>query len=205
MPTWAERIATPGFTLSNSSPTILMTGGSFGSMDLLVGEPDRDRIGVEEIVGVGAETFLQLLVDAVARAMADEGAELQPLLARLPEQQRDVRIVAGVEDHVGPRALQLGDQRGEIGRGGGIAFLQHDVEAGLLGAGLVALGDVDAIGAVLVDDGDAQILRLLAELLLGVLRDEIHRHHAELVAGRLRTEHVFVVLVRRTRRRKCRW
>ena len=31
MPTWAERIATPGFTLSNSSPTILMTGGSFGS------------------------------------------------------------------------------------------------------------------------------------------------------------------------------
>ena len=32
MPTCAERIATPGFTLSNSSPTILMTGGSFGSM-----------------------------------------------------------------------------------------------------------------------------------------------------------------------------
>ena len=31
MPTWAERIATPGFTLSNSSPTILMTGSSFGS------------------------------------------------------------------------------------------------------------------------------------------------------------------------------
>jgi hypothetical protein len=28
MPTCAERIATPGFTLSNSSPTILMTGGS---------------------------------------------------------------------------------------------------------------------------------------------------------------------------------
>src|SRR5436190_10116655 len=31
MPTWAERMATPGFTLSNSWPTILMTGSSFGS------------------------------------------------------------------------------------------------------------------------------------------------------------------------------
>ena len=31
MPTWAERMATPGFTLSNSSPTILITGGSLGS------------------------------------------------------------------------------------------------------------------------------------------------------------------------------
>ena len=29
MPTCAERIAVPGFTLSYSSPTILMTGGSF--------------------------------------------------------------------------------------------------------------------------------------------------------------------------------
>ena len=96
--------------------------------------------------------------------MADQGAELQPLFARLAQQQRDVGIVAGVEDHIGPGALQLGDQRGEIGRGGRIAFLQHDVEAGLLGAGLVALGHVDPVGAILVDDGDAQILRLLAEL-----------------------------------------
>ena len=31
MPTCAERMATPGFNLSNSSPTILMTGGSLGS------------------------------------------------------------------------------------------------------------------------------------------------------------------------------
>ncbi len=116
--------------------------------------------------------------------MTDQGRELQALLARLTAEQGDVGVIAGVEDHIGPRALQLGDERGKIGRGGGIAFLHHDVEAGLLGAGLVALGDVDAVGAVLMDDGDAQILRLLAELLLGVLRDEIHRHHAELVAAR---------------------
>ena len=31
MPTCAERMATPGLALSNSSPTILMTGGSLGS------------------------------------------------------------------------------------------------------------------------------------------------------------------------------
>jgi hypothetical protein len=46
-----------------------------------------------------------------------------------------------------------------------------------------------------MDDGDAQVLRLLAELFLGVLRDEIHRHQAELVAGSLRAEYVFEVLV----------
>ena len=95
--------------------------------------------------------------------MADDGAELQALFARLAQQQRDVGIVAGVENHIGPGPFQFGHQRGKIGRGGGIAFLHHEIEAGLLGAGLVALGHVDAIGAVLVDDGDAQILRLLAE------------------------------------------
>ena len=100
-----------------------------------------------------------------------------------------------MEDHIGPGALQLGDERGKIRRGGGIAFLQHDVEAGLLGAGLVALRHVDAIGAVLVDDRDPQVLRLLAELFLGVLGDEIHRHQAELVAAGLRTEDVFEILV----------
>ncbi len=172
-----------------------MTGSSFGSRPLRVGEPDRDRIGVEEIVGVGAEAFLQLLVDAVAGAMADQRAPLQALLARLAHEQRDVGVVAGVEDHVRPRALQFRHQRREIGRGRRITFLQHDLHSGLLGAGLVALGDVDAVGAVLVDDGDLQILRILAELFLGIIGDEIHRHLAELVAAGLRAEHIFVVLV----------
>ncbi len=45
-----------------------------------------------------------------------------------------------------------------------------------------------------MDDGDAQVLRLLAELGKRVLGDEIHRHQAELVAARLRTEDIFVVL-----------
>jgi hypothetical protein len=106
-----------------------------------------------------------------------------------------------VEDHVGPRALQFCHQRGKIRRSSGIAFLQHDLETGLLRAGIVALGNVDAVGAVLMNDGNAQILRLLAELLLGVLRDEIHRHHAELVARGLRAEYVFEILVGQHRRR----
>src|SRR3954471_20036704 len=54
---------------------------------LLVREPDRDRIGVENVIDVGAETFLQLLVDAVAGAVADQCREFQALLARLPPEQ----------------------------------------------------------------------------------------------------------------------
>ena len=104
-------MATPGLSLSNSLAHHLDDRREFGVHGLLVGEPDRDRIGVEEIVGVAAEPFLQLLVDAVARAMADDRAELQPLLARLPKQQRDIRVVAGVKNHIGPRPLQLGNQR----------------------------------------------------------------------------------------------
>ena len=84
---------------------------------LLVGQPDRDRVDVEEVVDVLAQAFLQLVVDAVARAVADQRAELQPLLARLAQQQRDVGVVAGVEDDVRPGALELGDQRRQVGRG----------------------------------------------------------------------------------------
>ena len=90
-----------------------------------------------------------------------------------------------LHDDVGPGALQLGHQRGEIGRGGGVAFLQHHVEAGLLGALFVALGDVHAIGAVLVDDGHAQVLGVLPELGLGVLGHEVGGHQPELPTTRL--------------------
>jgi len=70
----------------------LITGGSLGSSVFWLDQPDRDRIGVEEVVDVAAQAFLQLLVDAVARAVADQGAELQSLLARLAQQQRDVGL-----------------------------------------------------------------------------------------------------------------
>src|SRR5439155_750427 len=68
-------------------------------------------------------------------------------------------------------------------------------EAGLLRPLLVALRDVDAVRAVLVDDGDLEVLWLLAELRPGVLSDEVHRHQAELAAARLHPEHVFQIAV----------
>ena len=138
----------------------------FGLQRLGVGLPDRDRIDVEEIIGVGADRLLELRIVGVAGAMTDQRIEAQAKLAGLTQEQADVGVVAGVEDHVRPRPLQLGDQRRQIGRGGRIALVEHDVQAALLGAFLVALGDIDAIGAVLVDDGDAHVLRVLAELRL---------------------------------------
>ncbi len=57
MPTWAERIATPGFTLSNSSPTYLISVGSLGSSVLSLVSQVRDRVGVEEVVDVLAEAL----------------------------------------------------------------------------------------------------------------------------------------------------
>src|SRR5207245_2751121 len=80
----------------------------------------------------------------------------QALLARLAQKQRDVGVVAGVEQDVGAGALELDHEGREVGRGGRVAFFQHDVEAGLLRPLLVALRDVDAVRAVLVDDGDLE-------------------------------------------------
>src|SRR4029450_9292388 len=88
-----------------------------------------------------AQRLLQLVVHAVAGAVTDQRAEAQAQLARLTEEERDVRVVAGVEDDVGAAALELGHQRREAGRGGGVALLEHHVEAGLLGPLLVALRD----------------------------------------------------------------
>src|SRR5215470_18122188 len=78
-----------------------------GVEDLLVGIPDRDRIDVEEVVNVLAQPFLELGVNTIARAVTDERAELQAVLARLAMKQRDVRVVTGMEDDVGPRSLEL--------------------------------------------------------------------------------------------------
>src|SRR5207249_4964413 len=117
------------------------------------------------------------------------------LLAGLAEEQGDVGVVAGVEQHVGPGALELDHERREIRRGGRVAFLEHEVEAGLARALLVALGHVDPVGAVLVDDGDLDVLRVLLELLLRVLGDEVHGHHPELRPTGLRAEHVLEVPV----------
>ena len=135
-----------------------------GFSDLGIEQLRRDRIDVVEEVDVVLEGLDQLVDLAVAGAVADQRRELQAGFLGLAQEQRDVGIVAGVQDHVGLGAPQLGDERGEVGRGGGIALLVHDLDAELLALGLVAHGDADAVGAVLVDDGDLDVLDLLAEL-----------------------------------------
>jgi hypothetical protein len=118
---------------------------------------------------------------------------MQAQFARLAQEQGDVRVIAGVEDHVGPSPLQLGDERGQVGGRGGIAFVQSYLETGLRRAFGAALGDVGAVGPVLVDDGDAQILRVLAELRLGIGRDHRGRGQAPLRAVGLRPEDVLQI------------
>src|SRR6267378_450235 len=148
------------------------------------------RIDGVEIVDVVAEALAQLVDLAVPGAVADHGLELQALLLRLAQEQRDVGVVAGVEQHVGTRALELGDQAGQVGRGRRVAFLEHDVHAVLPALRLVARGDAGAVRPVLVDDGDPHVLRRDAEFRLRVVIDVVARGGAELVAVRLRAEHV---------------
>src|SRR6266480_3108685 len=148
------------------------------------------RIDGMEIVDVLAEALAQLVDLAVPGAVADHRLELQALLLRLAQEQRDVGVVAGVQQHVGTGALELGDQAGEVGRGRRVAFLEHDVHAVLPALRLVARGDAGAVGAVLVDDGDLHVLRRDAEFRLRVVIDVVARGGAELVAVRLRAEHV---------------
>src|SRR5207244_2379144 len=63
------------------------------------------RIDGMEIVDVLAEALAQLVDLAVPGAVAHHGLELQALLLRLAQEQRDVGVVAGVEQHVRTRAL----------------------------------------------------------------------------------------------------
>jgi len=134
-----------------------------------------DRV---EVVDVLAEGSAQPVDLAVAGAVADHRLELQALLLRLAQEERDVRVVPGVQQYVGLLALQFRDQAREIERGPRVAFLQHDLHAVLLALRLVARGDADAVGAVLVDDRHLEILRLDAELGLGVVVDVVARRGA---------------------------
>src|SRR5262249_2706674 len=100
-----------------------------------------------------------------------------------------------VKEDVGARALELGHERGEIGRARRIAFPEHDLsDAALLALRDVGLGYARAVGAVLVDHRDLEILGLDAELGLGVLGQEGWSGFAVLVGMDLRAEYVVKVL-----------
>ena len=155
----------------------------------------RHRIDIAEIVDVRAERRPQLVELAVARAGAEQHLELESVLARLAQKQRDVGIVSGVRNHVGPGSLDLGHQHRKIGGGRGIAFLEHDLEAGLLGVCFVGGGDTDSIRTILVNQRDLDVFGLHAELGFGVLVDEARKGLAVLVGMNLRAEDVLQVLV----------
>ena len=136
---------------------------------LFAGKPNRDRVNVEEIVHVVAQPLLELVVHPIPGAVSDHCAKAQAHLARLSQEERDVGIVSRVEDDIRTLTLELGDEGRQIGRGGGIAFVDDDFEARLARALLNALRHVDAVCSVFVDNGDTQVLRRLAELLLRVV------------------------------------
>src|SRR5206468_2920932 len=99
------------------------------------------------------EGLAQLVDLAVTRAVADQHFEAQAGFARLPQEQGDVRIVAGVQDDVRARAPELGHQRGKVRRACRIAFPEHDLcDAALLALRDVGLGDTRTIRAVLIND-----------------------------------------------------
>src|SRR5208282_4779767 len=99
----------------------------------------RYRIDVAEVVDVVVEGRAQLVELAVAGAVADQHLEAQSRLASLAQEKRDVRVVAGVEDDVGLRALELGHERGEVGGTRRISLLEHDGKALLLAITIVGI------------------------------------------------------------------
>ena len=143
-----------------------------GGEALGIEELSCDRIDVVEEVHVALEGLDQLVDLAVARAMTDQRVELQAGFLGLAQEERDVGIVAGVEDDVGPCAAKLRDEGRKVGRGRRVTFLVRDPDAELLALGLVAGGNTGAVRAVLIKDGNADVLRILAELGLGILGDE---------------------------------
>ena len=155
----------------------------------------RHRIDVAEIVDIGPEGVAQLVDLAVARAVADQHLEAQAGLARLAQEQRDVRVVAGVQDNVGARAPELGHQRGKIRCARRVAFPEHDlIDAARLALRDIRLGDAGAVRSVLVDHRDLEVLGIDAELGLGMLREERRTGFAVLIGMNLCPEHVVEVL-----------
>ena len=95
-----------------------------------------------------------------------------------------------MQDNVGLRTLELGDERGQIRRTCRVSFPHDDLEALGLGRALASLADADAIGAVFVDDGNLDVLGLGAELGFGVVGEEIGCRIAVLVGMDLSAEGV---------------
>ena len=97
--------------------------------------------------------------------MADECGKLQARFLGLTQEQRDVRIVTNVQEHIGLRTPQLGDHGGKIAGRRRVGLLVDDLHAQLPAAFVARARDADAVRPILVDDRDLDILDVFAELL----------------------------------------
>jgi hypothetical protein len=102
-------IALKRLTISAVMPTpgLILGSRSWAAMGSRVWKP---------LISFAPKASFELVDLAVARAVADVRAQAEPLLRGLPHEERDVGVVARVEQHVGPHRAELGHQRGEIGR-----------------------------------------------------------------------------------------
>ena len=101
--------------------------------------------------------------------------------AKLGMEPKDVKVALIHED-------------GPYGVGVATSNEAYSKEAGLLRILLVGLGDTDAVRAVLMDKGDLHLLRIHAELRLGVLGNERCEGLAVLIGVNLAAEYVMQVL-----------
>jgi hypothetical protein len=122
----------------------------------------------------------------------DERLEEEVLLAGLAPEERRVVRVADVVDHVGVQLLELGDDRGEVVDGGeGVVLHRHLLHPELLLRALPrGLRDALAVGRVLGEEGDLELVRLQVEPGRQVLGDELDVVPAEPGAVDLGTEDV---------------
>ena len=161
-----------------------------GAERLRLEELCRHRVDVAEVIDVLSERGAQLVKLGIAGTIADQHLEAQAGLARLSQEERDVGVVAGVQDDVGLCTLEFGHQRGQVGRRGRVALTHRYLEALFLGEALAGLTDADSIRSILVDDGNLDVRGLLAELRLGVVGEKSRGGLAVLVGMHLRAERV---------------
>ena len=98
-----------------------------------------------------------------------------------------------MQDDIRLCPFQLGHERGKIRGGGRISLFQHEFHAVSFDAHFIAGGDSGAVWSVFMDDGDPDILDILAESRFRVMGDKIRRNQPILIAMNLGSEYVFEV------------
>src|SRR5437867_693486 len=178
-----------------------------GALDLLALGPelldDQARTRLEQRegpVGVVAERLAEAGVAVAGRARVYDGLDLEVLLARLAPEQDGVLVARDVMQDVGVRVLQLEDDRREVVGREGVVLEPDLLHAELRLSALAGrLGHALAVGRVLREVRDLQLVGLLAEAVGQVLGDELDVVPAEAGAVDLGAEHVLQISARESR------